>query len=443
MRAFEFLNEDQTLNPQKLTKDPKRFDNLINNIKTGKPLFLKDGTPTIINPSEADRLVNLNQQGQFMGRGITLLGKDQKQYPLSSFLKTADYGGQAIPPGQEKNMAPTKEGAKLKPKDIGLHDRAIIANGLGKEIANNQSLNSSDPGKIVIDLAKQLESGQTPTLPAGIDSSISTAINDYAGEYLGVWALILGKTDFPNKEKFLEWLNSPLPNLQLFFPSESNNSIADSYALIDPKSGHQINISSKGNKGGAPPAISGLKIPDHVKNKKAYELPVKFIELMQNESLPKPTTISQAFQAMNLINEYNPQAIPSKFKKFLPWDQSIIAEVNQSRKNKISLPKYQSLWADISFREDERTTDGGKLTHSVKNAVKEIINSGGIPEFEAAILETLDYNFIQQDTVTRKGGQMYFKTNWPARIQGKVTVETKSGATDPTKGSFSFKLHFQ
>lgn len=441
MRAFEFLKEEQTLNPQKLTKDPKRFDNLINNIRSGKPLFLKDGTEVIIDPSEADRLSDLNQTGQFTGR-ITLLGKDKKQYPLSSFLKTAEYGGQAIPPGQEKTMAPTKEGVKLKPKDIGLHDRAIVANGLGTEISSNQSLNSSEPGKIVIDLAKQLEAGQTPTIPAGTDSSISKAINDYAGEYLGVWALILGKTDFPNKEKFLKWLNSPLPNLQLFFPSESNNSIADSYALIDPKSGHQINISSKGNKGGAPPAISGLKIPEHVKKKKAYELPVKFIELMQNESLPKPTTISQAFQAMNLINEYNPKAIPAKFKKFLPWDQTIIDEVNQSRKNKTPLPRYQSLWADIVFKEEERTTDGGKLTHSVKNSVKEIINSGGIPDFESAILETLDYNFIQQDTVTRKGGQMYFKTNWPARIQGKVTVETKSGATDPTKGSFSFKLHF-
>ncbi len=441
MRAFEFLKEEQTLNPQKLTKDPKRFDNLINNIRTGKPLFLKDGTPIIINPTEADRLADLNQQGQFTGR-VTLLGKDSKQYPLSSFLKTADYGGQAIPPGQEKTMAPTKEGSKLKPKDIGLHDRAIVASSLGAEIEGNQSLNSTAPGKIVIELAKQLSVGQTPTIPNETDPNISKAINDYAGEYLGVWALILGKTDFPNKEKFLEWLNAPLPKLSLFFPSESNNSIADSYALIDPASGHQINISSKGNKGGAPPAISGLKIPDHVKKKKAYELPVKFIELMQNENLPKPGTISQAFQAMNLINQYNPKAIPEKFKKFLPWEQTIIDEVNESRKKRSPLPRYQSLWADIAFKEDDRTTDGGKLTHAVKNAVKEIINSGGIPEFEAAILETLDYNFIQQDTVTRKGGQMYFKTNWPARIQGKVTVETKSGATDPTKGSFSFKLHF-
>ena len=105
------------------------------------------------------------------------------------------------------------------------------------------------------------------------------------------------------------------------------------------------------------------------------------------------------------------------------------------------MPKYQSLWQDIAFQKDN-ATDAGKLVHAIKLAVKAIVNSGGISDFEAAIIEILDYNFIQQDTVIRKNGQMYFKTNWPARINGRVTLETKSGGTDPTKGSFSFKLHF-
>jgi len=441
MRAREFLFEEQTLNPNKLTKDMARFNNLVNNIKTGKPLFLQDGTEVIIDPAEADRIKELQAAGEFKGR-IVLQGKDGKTYPLSGFLKTSEYGGQAIPPGQEGTMAPTKEGAKLKPKDIGLHDKKIRASNLGAEIASNTALQGSEPGKVVIELSKQITAAQVPTIPQDQPPAIVTAINDYAGEYLGVWALINGRTDFANKDKFLEWLNSPIANLTLFFPSESNNSIADSYALVDPTSGHQINISSKGKGGGAPPAISGLKIPEHVSSKPQYELPVKFIELMQNKNLPKPTTISQAFQAMNLIHEFNPKVIPSQFVKFLPWEQNIIAEVNDSLKNNTPLPQYQSLWANIAFKKGETASDGGKLTHAVKNAVKEIINSGGIPEFEAAILEILDYNFIQQDTVVRKGGQMYFKTNWPAKINGRVTVETKSGAGDPTKGSFSFKLHF-
>lgn len=440
MRAREFLSEEQTLNPNKLTKDMTRFNNLVNNIANQNPLYLQDGTPVIIKPEEAERIKELQAAGEFAGR-ITLAGQDEKSYALSSFLKTAEYGGQAIPPGQEATTAPTKEGAKLKPKDIGLHDRKIKASSLGREIAGNESLLSSEQGKIVIELANQISAGETPTVPPGQDSAIVKAINDYAGEYLGVWALINEQTDFPNKDKFLEWLNAPLPSLTLFFPSASNNSIADSYALVDPASGHQINISSKGKGGGAPPAISGLKIPEHVREKPQYKFAVDFVELMQNKALPSPRTVSQAFQAMNLINEFNPDAVPSKWKPFLPWEQSIIDVFKDSRESRAPLPQYQSLWQDIAFKE-QNATDAGKLVHAVKLAVRDIVNSGGINDFEAAIIEILDYNFIQQDTVIRKGGQMFFKTNWPARINGRVTLELKSGGTDPTKGSFNFKLHF-
>jgi hypothetical protein len=35
---------------------------------------------------------------------------------------------------------------------------------------------------------------------------------------------------------------------------------------------------------------------------------------------------------------------------------------------------------------------------------------------------------------------MVFETQWPAKLDGVVTMESKSGGTDPTKGGFSFKL---
>jgi hypothetical protein len=52
----------------------------------------------------------------------------------------------------------------------------------------------------------------------------------------------------------------------------------------------------------------------------------------------------------------------------------------------------------------------------------------------------LDYNFIQQYTKMSKGGQLQFDTQWPAKLNGIVSLESKSGGTDPTKGGFSFKL---
>ena len=102
------------------------------------------------------------------------------------------------------------------------------------------------------------------------------------------------------------------------------------------------------------------------------------------------------------------------------------------------MPRYQSLFRDL----ESKGSDGGKLTYVTKTAVMDMINGGEVPEFEAVVLEILDYNFIQQYATYQgnKTGVVAFSTQWPAKLDGKVTMESKSGGTDPTKGGFSFKL---
>lgn len=444
MKINEILTEEQFLSLPKLLKDIGRFNNLVQNIRDGHPLYLKDGTPVAIKPGEGDALLKLHKSGQLevKGQRLGLTAKDGTVYPLSSFLKTSDYGGQAIPPGQEEIAPVTKEGLKLKPSEVGLAEQNIVAGKLGKVLASNSVLNSSPVGKVVVGLANNISAGQQPILPKDLDPKAVAAINDNAGEYLGVWALIKGISNFPNRDKFLKWLNAPMESLTLFFPSKQNTSIADSYALIDPTSGHQINISSKGRAGGAPPSITGLKIPDNIRKKKQYAGAIAFMDIIQTKKLQPgiPDTISQPFYVMNMIAKINPRAVPTKFNKFLPFTPEIVTLANNSVAKRNQLTKFASLWKDITFTKD--STDGGKLIHAVKVSVKELINAGAIPNFEAAVLEILDYNFIQQYTTITKG-VMSFSTQWPAKVDGKITVETKSGATDPTKGSFSFKLHFK
>jgi hypothetical protein len=224
--------------------------------------------------------------------------------------------------------------------------------------------------------------------------------------------------------------------LVLSFPSEQNNPIADSFATVtNPNNAHTLNISSKGTGGGAAPSVSSLKIPDHLRKKKQYQTAIDLIELSQNKNLPKPSTISQVFQAMNLFNQRMPDSIPTQFKSFLPWKQSVVGEVSDSLKNGTPLPRYAKLFGNL----ESKGSDGGKLTYVTKAAVMEIVNSGLVPEFQAVVLEVLDYNFIQQYT-TSSGNTLVFNTQWPAKIDGEVSIESKSGGTDPTKGGFSFKL---
>ena len=428
---------NRTLQAANLDKNPPRFQNLINNIRSRHPLYLTDGTPVIIKPTEADRLEQLKADDMFKGQ-IKLTAEDKQVWALSQFLKTKDYGGQAVPPGLEGEVEMTKEAAALKPSDIGLEDRQIQAGNLAKEIINNSALQKTEHGKVVIGMANEIVQGQMPAVPK-VDPSVRKAINDYAGEYLGVLALVQGVSEFPNKKDFDNWLKAPISNLTLVFPGKANAPLADSYALIDPKTGHQLNISSKGKGGGAPPSIGSLEIPEHLRDKPQYSTAIRFIEIIKNRNLPKPTTMSQVFEVMNLIHEVDRDAIDPKFVKFLPWTTQKITELLATRKEKPDLPEYEELWSKYTFKEN--ASDIGKLVYALKDECMQALNNGAIPEFSATVLEILDYNFIQQDAKIVRG-VMQFKTQWPAKLNATVTVESKAGATDMTKGSFSFKLHF-
>jgi hypothetical protein len=431
---------EATLTPAQIVKYPERFATFLAHIRAGKSFFNeKDDKEVILDPSEADRFEQMKAAGLFTGRvmGVDIEGNS---WPLSGFKKTSDFGGASSKPGDgENDEDANKEGVLVKPSQIGITDKFIPATALASEIINNSVLLSTEYGKAVIGMAQNISNGVPATINKATSKGVTKAIVDYAGEYLGVLALIMGQSNFPKRKEFLEWLGGNVSALQLNFPAESNTPLADSYAaIIDPTSNKQINISSKGTGGGAAPSLSSIVIPDHVKHKKAYQTVVDLIELCQNDSLPKPKTVSQVFQAMNLLHERVPTKIPKDFKNFLPWPESIIDQVNASLKGKgtVPLPKYSTLTSKVGGK----GTDGGKLTYVVKAAVMKIVNED-LPEFQAAVLEILDYNFIQQYTeIEKKTGTLKFYTQWPAKLDGVVTMETKSGTTDPTKGGFSFKL---
>jgi hypothetical protein len=437
LNLIDTVLAEATLTPAQITKYPERFDAFIAHIQNNKPFYTEDGDEVVLKPSEAARFLKLKAADQFKGN---LMGVDAEgnQWPLSKFRKTAEFGGASSTPGDEETGKLSKEGAQVKPKQIGITDQAIPAQDLGNMIVNNPVLQSTEYGQVVIQMAQQIMNGEPATMPTEIrkNEKIKKAIVDYAGEYLGVLALVSNQSEFPSKDKFLQWLGGDITEMVLSFPSKENNPIADSFGTItNPSNNHTLNISSKGTGGGAAPSMSSLKIPDHLRGKKEYQTAMDLIDLTQNPNLPKPRSVSSVFQAMNLLHERMPESIPKDFVPFLPWDQSIVAQVTDSLKKGTPMPKYRSLFEKL----DSKGNDGGKLTYVTKAAVMNIVNGGKIPEFQAVVLEILDFNFIQQ-YATASGNTVKFYTQWPAKLDGEVTMETKSGGTDPSKGGFSFKL---
>lgn len=444
MLLRQLLTEAQTLDPSAIKKREGRFEQFLQYIKDKNPFYTVDGEAVVIAQSEIKRLQTLNDTGEFSGQ-VMLKDADGKNWPLSKFLKTPPFG-QAVVPGGDGSEGDSENAGKealiVKPKQIGITDKNFKATDLGKMIVSNSALKSTEYGKVVIEMANQIMRGQPAVIPEQFrrNKAVRAAIIDYAGEYLGVLALIYGQSEFPKQAEFLKWLGGSLTDLTLNFPGKTNNPLADSFATVtNPESQRQINISSKGQKGGAAPSIgASITVPDEMRGKKKFQFAIDFIDLLQNKSLPKPASVSQIFQAMNLLHSNKPNLIPDEFKKYVPWKPSIMDEVMSSIRGKTPMAKYQ----EIISKEEGNGTDGGKLAYAAKKAVINAFNSGEVPEFQAAILEILDMNFVQQyaDIESLRTGVVKFYTQWPAKLDGVVTVETKSGATDPTKGAFSFKL---
>lgn len=429
-----------------ITKYESRFQKFIEKIRTKSPFTTVDGSQVVIDPTEADRFQQMYDARQFVGRLVAKPLKKGEPIPLSSLAKTTEFGGAAAAAGQSSDSA-GKEALIVKPSDIMITDKNIPAYEFYETIINNKLLQRTPYGQVIVNLAQFIVSDEEVRLPdeylTAEKSKVRTAIVDYAGEYLGVLALLYNRSRFPAKAKFLQWLGGSTDDLVLNFPSKANTNLADSFATItNPDTNHTLNISSKGTGGGAAPAISGLKISKEIENDPQYATAVEFIRICKEKG-----TIAQAFETMDLIFKANRKAIDKKWIPFLPFAskspelQDLAAKSVADKKQRIDtlLPeKYSILYDDI--KAGPSASDGGKLIYAIKKYVAALINSGAaIPEFKEVVLQVLEMNFIQQYT-DYKGGQLMFATQWPAKLDGDISVENKSSAVDPTAGGFSFKL---
>lgn len=420
-------------------KKRKNFELFIDKILSGSPFTNNaTGEEVYIDPSEAARMKQLFDTGKFKGENLMVMTTDGESIILGSLRKTTEFGGS------------TKENLLLKPSLIKITDKDIPADQLFQVIDENPVLSSTMYGQEVQRLAASIEMREkcilSPEYTKKDKEAERKAIVDYAGEYLGVLALVNDRSRFPRKEKFKEWLGSDMSALTLNFPKEANNNIADSYAIItNAEGGHSINISSKGTGGGAAPAVSGLKVSDAIRRNKKLSTAVQLIDLCADTSRESgPSTIVQAFKIMDLIYSTNPKSLPDKWQKYLPFSQrtpKLQQMCVDSIANGTPLPSaYQPLLSGVNSKSD-KVTDGGKLVYSIKKVISWAVNeNNAIPEFATTVLQVLEMNFIQQYTDYNNSGEITFATQWPATLEGVISLENKSSAVEPSSAGFSFKL---
>ena len=256
INILEFLSEGITLAASEFKNRPNRYDAFIKKIIAKRKFTTVDNQEVMIDPSEAQRYEQLwdpdieqftdSKAAQFikLAPGESYAGKNV--IPLSKLLKTTEFGGASVGLDQ-----PQAQGGKasyaLTPKAIGITDRDIPASDFYDTIVNNPVLNSTDYGKEVIQLANFIVSGESVSISpeTAKNDKLRAAIQDNAGEYLGVLALIYGRSRFPSRASFQEWLGGSTDELVVKFPSASNFALADSFGMItNPNTNHSVNISS-------------------------------------------------------------------------------------------------------------------------------------------------------------------------------------------------------
>ena len=441
--AFKPGKNSNVINP-KNGKKYTRAELFLIKVKTGSPFTLVDGTEVIIDPKEARAVaawLATGPKGTVTMR--TMHGGTIKNTEIQKTVELGSTESENIPI-KPSDVFATDE--KQKIEDFGNNIEDVLKSGgfpaseMYSKIANNPKLKSLGKlGDAVINMAGQANEGQIPVFPATLDAAQTKAIELYASEYIGALALITGAAPFirGSREQFEEFIGGSIADMIMFFPRASNNPLADSFSVVNNATGHAVKISSKAAGKGAPPSLGSMKFPDEIRNK--YPKATEFLDAAQD---PGVTSYKQPFVLMNYLYEIAPNKIPKSYRSLMPFTPELQAQIENSMKTGKSLPRKIMGQFEKQLNpkvRDGSATDGGKAWWATIQDMMRLVNNDQIiPDFRAALIESLGYNFVQLYTNVT-GDKLVTKAFWPAKISGQVKLRTK-GSAGEQKGKMSVEI---
>ena len=404
------------------------------------PFTKVSGEEVTIDPKEARKVAAWVKTGPTGVIAMTdINGNPVKNTDLQKTVEFGSKESESIPvkpadvfPSQDVDPEKLKDGVQSI-LDFG----GFPASELYKRIANSHLKDMGQIGDAVIAMAKQITQGQVPTVPDNLSAQEKKAIELYASEFLGVLSVLNGVADFPKRDAFLNWVGQDLGSLLLYFPKNTSNPIADSYGLLNRQTGNALAMSSKAAGKGAPPALTSLKVPPFLSKK--YPEAYSFIKKAQEPGL---SGVTQPFALMNWLYQYSPELVPEAWRPYLPWQADEVQDIVTSFKKKGGSLPPKLMKATASRLSPQvaggNATDGGKVYYAVVNDVMKLVNAGAVPNFREAILTSLGFNFVQIYS-NIKNGKLVTKAFWPAKVDGKVSLKTKSSAQED-KGKISYQV---
>jgi hypothetical protein len=180
-----------------------------------------------------------------------------------------------------------------------------------------------------------------------------------------------------------------------------------------------------------------MKFPGEVRKK--YPEATEFLDAAQD---PGVSSFTQPFALMNYLYEIDPNKIPKPYRSMMPFSPELVAQLENSNKTGKAVPrKIMGLFEkQLSAKvRDGAATDGGKAWWATIQDMMRLVNNDKIiPDFRAALIESLGYNFVQLYTKV-KGNKLVTEAFWPAKISGQVKLKTK-GSAGEQKGKMSVEI---
>lgn len=331
--------------------------------------------------------------------------------------------------GYKFSQGAAKESVPIKPSDLIADDNFRSTDQIATEVVSGATDVDAELGAIMNEAVKKARTGDTSPIKGA--AKYFNVLQKYAGEYLGVLAIVDGGFKGGDTQAMLKALDiSTLQGSSASFPQDTSMQLIDS--VIKTADGLDIGVSSKiKTAGGAASSLSGVwkQMSDEIKTK--YPQAAKFTEMLATESAVNgPLKVARE---LNIIDQADIQAMSD-----LDKTSQNIQDLGTARMRELTAA--QGVASGTEDRPDYRVFYHALTAVTVK--VIEALNNN--EEFGQALKEALNNNqYVQVITAGKVQGDDatfdYF-TKFPAVFEGKPTLVNKNYFATGQKGRLGFKL---
>jgi hypothetical protein len=372
-------------------------------------------------------------------------GTDEWRVKYTKDFRSGPHGKYIRPAGYRYQKAAQQESIPIKPSDL-IDSNFRPVNQLGSKIKENVGIKLAgtsyeDLTGILTQAIDFAEAGKVAPVKNG--AKYANVIAKYAGEYLGVIAIIQGGIRKGDFNKAIEKLNiQSLDGAQVSFPDDKAGELIDS--ILRLPGGVEIGVSTKMKQsGGKASSLSGVYklMSDEIRNESPEYSEILEILATSPARSKTPAQVDQVGIVRVAVKLGILDKIDIDVFKSLPMESKNINDLKRA-------PTLFRITSTQGLRVESRGSPAYRVYYhalaAIANDVVGVLNSAQHKEFRNVIKRCLaNNNYIQFLTDVRKTGEditIDYTSKFPAVFDGEPKLENPAYWATGQQGRLGFKL---